>query len=288
MNSKMPLQRLYDYDEGNALSAWRVQFRPVPDRLHRLVDSIMSYPDRGDGKTFSRVPEGIAHIVCLLTPAAGQSTRAGSIRTAALLVSGPHTTKHPMVIAGETMVAQLRPGAVRMILGLAGAELKNRVVPAEAVWGSSASELLDRIVCAPSVSARLDAFTAFLVARLRHPAVDDLFAVTAAAWMQGRGGCSCLADLAARSGYSDRQTRRKFTESLGLSPKAFARTLRLRSVLALGSRGADWAHVASATGYYDQSHLVHEFKRAFGLPPSAFFDRAPLSSLSRFGILEES
>jgi AraC-like DNA-binding protein len=283
-----PLPRMYDYDEGDVLRPWRIHFRTVPDRLHRLVDSIMSYPGRGLGKTFSRVPEGIAHVVCLLTHGARHSPRDESVRTAVLFVSGPHTTKHPMVIAGETMVAQLRPGAVRAMFGLPGAILKDQVVPADVVWGASASEALERIAGAPSASARLEEFTAFLVSRVRLPAVDDLFAVTAAAWMQRQAGGVCLADLAARSGYSDRQTRRKFTESLGMSPKAFARTLRLHSVLRLGSRAADWADVAATVGYHDQSHLVHEFKLAFGLPPAAFFDRGAPSSLSRFGILEDA
>lgn len=280
------LTPLYDYDEGNALGDWRIHFKPVPDRLRRLVDSIMSYPGRGGGKAFSRVPEGIAHLVCLLTHAPGPSARSGSVRTASLWISGPHTTKHPMVIAGETLVAQLRPGAVRAIFGLPGDVLRNQVVPADAVWGPAATDLLDRIAAAPSVSARLDQFTSFLLTRLGD-ATDDLFAIAAASWMQRSGTGSGLAGLAARSGYSDRQTRRKFSESLGLSPKAFARTLRLRSVLLLGGAGADWATVATTAGYYDQSHLVHEFKQAFGLPPAAFFDKRPLSSLSRFGILEE-
>jgi transcriptional regulator GlxA family with amidase domain len=106
--------------------------------------------------------------------------------------------------------------------------------------------------------------------------------------MQAQADGARLDVLAARSGYSERQTRRKFKQSLGMSPKTFARTLRLRTVLQHGRPDADWAELAAAAGFYDQSHLIHDFKSAFAMPPGAFFGNPRLSALSRFGILDET
>ena len=280
---------MYDYSGHEELAPWRVTFGAAPDSLRPFVDSLLSYPGRSAEMKFSRVPEGMAHVVCLITRDAARAWPAeSSIRGAVRLVSGPHTTRHPMTIGDETIVAQLRPGAARAVLGIEAAALKNHVVSAEAIWGSQAREALDRIVAAPSRVARMDALMAFLERRVERSPHDDLVALRAAAWMQTQRCASYVASLTMRSGYSDRQMRRKFRESLGMSPKAYARTLRLRSVLRLGRRGADWSAVAAETGFYDQSHLVHEFKEALGLPPVTFFSQPRLSALSHMGILDET
>ena len=69
---------------------------------------------------------------------------------------------------------------------------------------------------------------------------------------------------------------RAFEARVGLTPKRFARLLRFQRVIAHAARGrADWARVAADCGYYDQSHLVHEFRALSGLTPSAYAPRSP-------------
>lgn len=46
------------------------------------------------------------------------------------------------------------------------------------------------------------------------------------------------------------------------------RAVRLSAAAAPAAR--DWARIASAAGYYDQSHLIAEFRDLVGLTPGAF------------------
>jgi AraC-like DNA-binding protein len=56
---------------------------------------------------------------------------------------------------------------------------------------------------------------------------------------------------------------------ISLSPKHFARIDRVRGVLASAGR-RQRAQLANDTGYYDQAHLITEFRAMMGVPPGAF------------------
>lgn len=61
---------------------------------------------------------------------------------------------------------------------------------------------------------------------------------------------------------------------MGASPKKFASIFRLRHVLHLRAKGADFTSIAHDAGYCDQSHFIKDFKRFTGLAPESFFQRA--------------
>jgi AraC-like DNA-binding protein len=63
-----------------------------------------------------------------------------------------------------------------------------------------------------------------------------------------------------------------FRETVGVSPKAFARLARFdRALRAAREDGhASWASIAAAAGYYDQAHLIADFRAIAGVTPRAF------------------
>lgn len=62
-----------------------------------------------------------------------------------------------------------------------------------------------------------------------------------------------------------------FLDGVGLTPSAFIRIHRVRSVLA-GIR-QKLPEVSVRSGYYDQSHMTAEFRRVMGTTPHAFAAR---------------
>ena len=72
-------------------------------------------------------------------------------------------------------------------------------------------------------------------------------------------------------GVSERHLRRVFRETVGVSPKAFAKLTRFHRALraARESAHASWASIAAAAGYYDQAHLIAEFRAIAGVTPRA-------------------
>lgn len=70
---------------------------------------------------------------------------------------------------------------------------------------------------------------------------------------------------------SERHLRRVFRTAVGVSPKTFAKLTRFHDALreARLERHASWASIASAAGYYDQAHLIAEFRMIAGATPEA-------------------
>jgi AraC-like DNA-binding protein len=78
-----------------------------------------------------------------------------------------------------------------------------------------------------------------------------------------------LGVVADRLGISERHLRTIFAREVGLSPKHYARIARMRRVLAMaGTR--QWAHVAGETGFFDQAHLITDFRALMGVSPGAY------------------
>jgi AraC-like DNA-binding protein len=88
------------------------------------------------------------------------------------------------------------------------------------------------------------------------------------------GGEVRVERVADRLGVTARHLRRAFTESVGIGPKDFARTVRLRRAVGMAATSKDWGRIAADAGYYDQAHLIADFRELVGLTPGAFVKRA--------------
>lgn len=68
-------------------------------------------------------------------------------------------------------------------------------------------------------------------------------------------------------GWSRRTLSRRFTATVGLSPKRFARVQRFRGAIAALEPHSDLARHARAWGYADQAHFNHDFRALSGMTP---------------------
>jgi AraC-like DNA-binding protein len=101
-----------------------------------------------------------------------------------------------------------------------------------------------------------------------------------------------LAELASDLNLSSRHFERRFNAAVGLSPKMFCSLQRFTQVFrAISLDGLSWVDTALACGYYDQAHLIRDFKRFSGDTPAALLaPEADLARhfLSRFGMSHSS
>jgi AraC-like DNA-binding protein len=169
----------------------------------------------------------------------------------------------------RTIAARLRLGATNAVLGVPASHIARRIVPLEEMWGEAATRrLFDRLAETRDTREAVTVFERAIAERLatRKSRVSPL-ALDAAAKLASFSVTAVAGEL----GVSERHLRRVFRETVGLAPKAYARLARFRRALVAAREGdeAGWARIATAAGYYDQAHLIAEFRAIADATPRA-------------------
>lgn len=82
-------------------------------------------------------------------------------------------------------------------------------------------------------------------------------------------GNARIGTLAREAGVSVRQFERSFSAAVGVHPKLYARIVRFEAALDSKARSTkSWTEVAHEFGYYDQTHMVHDFQGFTGDTPT--------------------
>lgn len=190
------------------------------------------------------------------------------------VVSGTHCG--PFVIDPRERVSVMgvhfKPGGAFPFLGTPANELADAHVDLEALWGTSAIELRERLCETKTPSERFDLLEDALVAHLFRP-LERHYAVQFALDAFGRtDSILSVRDVARDAGLSQRRFSQLFAREIGMSPKLFCRVRRFRQALETVRQVAvpNWARVAVDCGYYDQAHLIHDFQSFSNLSPAEY------------------
>ena len=189
-----------------------------------------------------------------------------------------------------------KPGGAYPFLGLPLSELQNQIVSLDAIWGTSAAEIRERLYLAPTIQSRFALLELFLLARLRE-APQGLKAVQYAVREIARyHGVLSMRELSQRMGMSQKHLITQFWRMVGCTPKELARLYRFAQVVEGINpiQPVDWTLVAHQFCYHDQSHFNRDFKEFTGHTPTDYLrlrrqmhaehpDRARISRLLPIG-----
>lgn len=183
----------------------------------------------------------------------------------------------PVVIAPggrlEVVGIRFRPAGAAVFLHANMRQLRDRFVPLREVAPALAAAA-GRLAEAAGFDARARILGDVLQALLLRGVVGrpDPAVFGAAELLEASDGAARIEDVAAAVGVSGRRLLRLFNRHVGISPKLLARIIRFQRVFrALRCLpDASWSEVALEAGYYDQAHLVREFRAFAGMTPEAF------------------
>lgn len=236
-------------------------YREIPpsDRLARTIECFWTIRQSGPEALHRVLPDGCADILF---------TR--NSESVSLDAVGPMTAYRDFLLRNGALLTGVRfhPGMWTGALGVPGDRVTDETIPLEGLWGSRASELLDRL----SEACSLEQFAGLFEAEV--PSLENPNRIERAlAWMANRRGAVSIDELAGQAGFSARQFRRVCLEQTGLTPKFLARVLRFRHALGrVPHYPGQFAEFALDCGYYDQSHCINEFRQLSGWTPCSYGD----------------
>ncbi|KPF78477.1 hypothetical protein IP88_03485 [alpha proteobacterium AAP81b] len=155
-------------------------------------------------------------------------------------------------------------------------QLADDMVDLRGLAGAEVDALVDGLATARCDAARVAAADRFFLGWLARSATAPCwFTGLADAWLTGAAAPSVDA-LVAASGMSARSVERLAQRVYGASPRLLARKYRaLGAAVRLGNGEAEgWAELIDDGLFYDQAHLIREFRQFIGMTPAQFLSGA--------------
>jgi AraC-like DNA-binding protein len=174
---------------------------------------------------------------------------------------------------GESQGVQvnLTPLGARTFLGEPMTALAGRSIGLDDLLAGEQRGVGERLAELRDWDARFDAIDRLLAARADAAGGRCRKVAWALARIEASGGRVEVGALARELGHSNKYLIDRFRQEVGLPPKTLARLIRfdrvIRHLRAGGREG--FAELAVTFGYYDQAHLVRDFRQFTGITPSA-------------------
>lgn len=171
-----------------------------------------------------------------------------------------------------------RPGGGYPFFKTPAYELVNQYPDVGDLWGAEGDSFVERIQndCL-TIKSRIEAINVYLSNLLKKNHRDDTAINAAIEAIEHHKGRITIDQLARYLGMSCRHLERRFKERIGVTPKQLCRNIRFKNVYKNieTSPHVDWADLALSCGYYDQAHLINEFKHFTGTSPDDYFKTSP-------------
>lgn len=225
-----------------------------------LCDYISHYwlSRNNQDKVYSILPDGSVDLVFMVS--------AGSVHDS---VHGTTTAcnKLPIQIGNHYLGICFKPGQSRHFMNVPAIELTNTTESAQGLLKFNVSGITDHIT-AGDVFLRLNEVLECHVSKYQptYSRIDSVVQI-----IESSHGIIQVSEAAALFDKSNRQFERVFQQTVGVTAKFFSRIARFRRASSLVTQSSmTLADIAVVSGYTDQSHMSHEFKRFANFSPAAY------------------
>jgi AraC-like DNA-binding protein len=165
----------------------------------------------------------------------------------------------------------LTPVGAALVTGVPMRHLRGQVVALDDLFGALGGLVREELLEAPGWRERFAIVDRFILARISDAEPPPACLIRALARLHSARGAAEIGSLTTELGCSRRYLIGLFNDHVGLPPKLYARILRFQHALELADGGAiGWAEVAQRCGYYDQAHMIHDFRQFTGHSPTAY------------------
>ena len=157
-------------------------------------------------------------------------------------------------------------------------ELTDTVAEADLVFGRNFHNLREQLLATKSIDRMFQLVERFLLQQAGNTLRTDGAAKCveyAVSSMTHKPTLRRLHQLSDEIGYSQKHFIELFRQQVGVSPKQYLKIMRFQKTISAIEHNESiyWSQIALESGYYDQAHLIHDFKRFSGFTPNEYIKR---------------
>jgi AraC-like DNA-binding protein len=242
---------------------------PVPETLRRHIACVWRLTDDAPAGTPQTIyPDGRCELlVHLAPPPECWDMETGWLRQAPTLFAAQRLTAVRLRVTQplDCLGLRLRPAASGLVAGASLGAHRDRIVDLAGIDRAFSRNLRAAMrEFAQGNAERLWQLLARACARHELDARMEL----AAARLESSAGKIRIETAARAAGMSMRGFQIRFRQSVGTTPKEFARLMRLQATLHALDGDTRLSDLAADTGFSDQAHATRELQRVTGLTPA--------------------
>ena len=178
----------------------------------------------------------------------------------------------------HTFTIQFKANGFNNIFRMPMYEFTDKIFMANDVFGKQANQLHEQLLNAANIQQMAcfaDNFLLSFLNKQKKTAImyDGITAI--AKELYNTTSLLSVPQYAYKANMSIRNFERRFTEQAGVSPKFYTKLMRFNEAVKIKSMQPEknWTTIAYDCGYFDQMHLIKDFKQFSNESPSSFFNR---------------
>ena len=176
-------------------------------------------------------------------------------------------SKYRIEIEGKfrSFTVKFKPGGFFGLFGMPMGEFTNQDIPMDLLGLLPTDEIFERLSALHTTDEMKGVVEEYLLKLVHQKTAKQVF-IFPAVWDHK------ITELAKNSGKSVRQLERIYKTQIGLSPKSFQNLIRFQNLIELRKENPDenWTQLCFDAHYFDQSHMIKDFKSYLNILPTEF------------------
>jgi AraC-like DNA-binding protein len=174
------------------------------------------------------------------------------------------------------LIAVFQPDGINRLLKISAGAVKDRIISTEDLFGLHGLILHEKLFCQPYPEDKISLLNKFFLKQTPKYSLSNNILIEASLhfFIKNRGAIT-INQLVKHTGYTERHIERAFSESVGISPKKFGNIIKLHHFLKILKDKSVQNNITAfcyEAGYFDQSHLIREFRKYTGITPTQYLN----------------
>ena len=176
-------------------------------------------------------------------------------------------------------IIEFKPNGFNNMFGIPASKICDDIFPANEVIGNCVKQFYEKLLYAEGVQEMVSLADKFLIGFLNKPkaAYMNEGITQISNQISINPDTFNISQYARQANMSIRNFERRFSEQVGTSPKLFCRLLRFNKAVKskISHPKKSWCDIAFESGYYDNMHMIKDFKQFANASPAILFNDNP-------------